>query len=142
MVAALSNACNCFGIEIMRHPAQFAEKMLLRFESHMQANGFVHAPIQLKQGNFLECSEVKSQLGSAGLVFINNPKFGAHLNWQILTLLCPLLPKGAKLICFDSLIGTKKYWNDCMKYKTNFICGNDCVSWHGHEETLHVLEKL
>ena len=142
MVAALSNASNCFGIEIMPNPAQFGVKMLSRFEREMQANGFVHPPICLKQGNFLECSEVKSQLCSAGLVFINNPKFGALLNRQLLTLLCPLLPKGAKLICFDSLIGTRNYWNDCMKYKTAFICGNDCVSWHGHEETLHVLEKL
>ena len=142
MVAALSNASNCFGIEIMHHPAEYADKMLSRFARQMQANGFVHAPIWLKQGNFLECSEVKSQLGNAGLVFINNPKFGARLNRQILTRLCTLLPKGAKLICFDSLIGTKNYWNDCMKYKTAFICGNDCVSWHGHEETLHVLEKL
>lgn len=142
MVAALSNASNCFGIELMRHPAEYADKMLSRFALQMQANGWVHAPIRLKQGNFLHCSEVNSQLRNAGVVFINNPRFDASLNRQILTKLCCLLPKGATLICFESLIGTKNYWDDCMKYKTAFICDKDCVSWHGHEETLHVLEKL
>lgn len=142
LVSALSSASKCFGIELMCHPAQYADKLLSRFAHQMQTKGVSHAPIQLIQGDFLECPEVKTALGTAGLVFVNNPKFGPELNNQILIKLCPLLLKGTKLICFESLIGTKGYWNDTMRYKTSLVCRAGCVSWHWNDVTLHILEKL
>jgi len=55
-----------------------------RFESRAKAGGIAHAPIQLQHGDFLKSSEVKDAVSRAGLVFMNNPVFGAPLNLRVL----------------------------------------------------------
>jgi hypothetical protein len=135
-----TNYCRCFGIEMMENPASYAVNMLsrsvsfvhssallqfckplffiycIRFQASAQTNGVEHAPIQLLHGNFLECDVVKTAMSSAGLVYMNNPKFGAELNLKVLGMhllcqytikvvdsflteqLCPSMPKGCKLV--------------------------------------------
>jgi hypothetical protein len=98
----------------------------IRFQSSASENGVSHAPIQLLHGDFLKNSAVKDAISTAGFVYMNNPKFGPELNLQVLgtnfisthTLLpfihessnvidsfstdqlCPLMPKGCKLVLF------------------------------------------
>ncbi len=43
-----------------------------------------HAPIELVHGDFLKSSAVKVAISSAGLVYMNNPRFGPELNLKIL----------------------------------------------------------
>ena len=104
----------------MNHPAQYAEQLLsksahyfivsllripihfIRFQYCAQRNGVSHAPIQLIHGNFLDNLNVREAIASAGLVYINNPRFGPQLNMKILCTLVPSMQKGCKLICFDS----------------------------------------
>jgi hypothetical protein len=42
------------------------------------------APIQLLHGDFLESDAVKTAMSTAGLVYMNNPVFGAELNLNVL----------------------------------------------------------
>jgi hypothetical protein len=98
----------------------------IRFQSSATENGVSHAPIQLLHGDFLKNSAVKDAISTAGLVYMNNPKFGPELNLKILGMnfistrnmllfthqtsnvidnfltdqLCPLMPKGCKLVLF------------------------------------------
>jgi len=140
MVAALSSASSCFGIELMDHPAHYAVELLSRFQSSATENGVSHAPIQLLHGDFLKNSAVKDAISTAGLVYINNFKFGPELNLQILGQLCPLMPKGCKLICFDSLI-RPGYFNDILTHQKILKVGDGAVSWQHHGVDLHVLER-
>jgi len=55
-----------------------------RFQSRAKAHGVAHAPVQLLHGDFLKNSDVGKNVASAGLIFMNNPKFGAELNFKIL----------------------------------------------------------
>jgi hypothetical protein len=117
LFAALSKAAMCFGIELMRHPARYADQLLRCFQSCCNKENVNLAPIKLVQGDFLslENKELTEALSSAGLVFANNPRFGPELNLQLLSELsfslcfysvslhstdriCPLLPKGCKLV--------------------------------------------
>ena len=86
----------------MPHPAQYAVQLLSRFEpllhllchilhmsncrfqSRAKAHGVAHAPVQLVHGDFLKNSDVSNAISSAGLIFMNNPKFGAALNFKVL----------------------------------------------------------
>ena len=86
----------------MPHPAQYAVQLLSRFEpllhllchilhmsncrfqSRAKAHGVAHAPVQLLHGDFLKNSDVGKNVASAGLIFMNNPKLGAELNFKIL----------------------------------------------------------
>ena len=145
--------CSCFGIELMDNPAHYAVELVsrsancvttrlfmklqsrislilltscIRFQSSATENGVSHAPIQLLHGDFLKNSAVKDAISTAGLVYMNNPKFGPELNLKILGMnfistrnmllfthqtinvidsfltdqLCPLMPKGCKLVIF------------------------------------------
>jgi hypothetical protein len=91
-----------------------------RFQSCAKENGVAHAPVQLLHGDFLKSSDVRDAISSAGLVYMNNPKFGPELNLKVLgeqifllvirlfvgilcsqlasAELCPLMPKGCKLV--------------------------------------------
>jgi hypothetical protein len=118
-----------YGIELMDNPARYAKKLLsksvdhisaflslqfclqmslflltshFRFISSARRNGVPHAPIQLVHGDFLESSTVREAISCAGLIYMNNPKFGPQLNLQVLCTLCPLMRKGCKLVCFDT----------------------------------------
>ena len=85
------------------------------FECKMRSFNIAYAPIQLIQGDFLQMTpSLRDALSSAGLLFLNNPKFEPFVNLSILQNLCPMLPKKAKVICFESIIGTKGYWNNCL----------------------------
>ena len=88
----------------MDHPAHYAGELLsksavsvilaanflflhtvhIRFQSSAQQNGVSHAPIQLLHGDFLKSSAVREAISSAGLVYMNNPKFGPELNLRVL----------------------------------------------------------
>ena len=86
----------------MPHPAQYAVQLLSRFEpllhlmchilhmancrfqSRAKKHGVAHAPVQLVHGDFLNNSDVSNAISSAGLIFMNNPKFGAELNFKVL----------------------------------------------------------
>ena len=81
MIAALTHASRCFGIEIMKNPAEYAVKLLKRFENRAHVS---LAPIELVHGNFLTNEAVKEAIKSAGLVFMNNPVFGPELNLRVL----------------------------------------------------------
>ena len=135
-----TNCCRCFGIEKMKNPAVYADNMLsrlvtfvyssalpqfckplvltycIRFQAIAKKNGVTHAPIELLHGDFLECNAVKTAMASAGVVYMNNPRFGAELNQKVLGMhllcqytikvadsfrtekLCTLMPKGSKLV--------------------------------------------
>ena len=80
MIAALTHASSCFGIEIMPNPAEYAAKLLARFQKHHLSL----APIELVHGDFLTNQAAKDAVKSAGLVFMNNPKFGPELNGHVL----------------------------------------------------------
>ncbi len=92
----------------------------IRFHDCAQKHGIEHAPIELHHGDFLQSSAVKDAISSAGLVYMNNPRFGPQLNFQILGVqsfvsfivnplfncfwidqLCPLMPKGCKLVILE-----------------------------------------
>ncbi len=47
--------------------------------------GFAHAPIQLIHGDFLMSTAVKDAMRYAGLVYMNNPRFGPALNLNVLS---------------------------------------------------------
>ena len=88
----------------------------IRFQAIAQKNGVEHAPIELLHGDFLESDAVKTAMASAGVVYMNNPRFGAELNLKVLGMhllcqytikvvdsflteqLCPSMPKGCKLV--------------------------------------------
>jgi H3 lysine-79-specific histone-lysine N-methyltransferase len=140
MMSALSNASRCFGIEIMDHPARYAVQLLSRFQSLSQEHAVNHAPIELVHGDFLTNSAVRDAVSAAGLVYINNPKFGPELNLKILNKLCPLMPKGCKLICFDSLI-RPGYFNDFLTHQKILEAPEGSVSWKHSGVDLHVLER-
>ena len=55
------------------------------FENRCQDRGFKHSPIQLIHGDFLKNCEVRKAVSTAGLVYMNNPKFGPELNLQVLS---------------------------------------------------------
>ena len=55
-----------------------------RFKSSAKASSIAHAPIQLQHGDFLKSSDVRDAVSSAGLVYMNNPKFGPELNLKVL----------------------------------------------------------
>lgn len=143
MMAALSSAAMCFGIEKLDKPSLYAKKLLPRFIAKLNAERIRHAPVELMQGDFrIYQPNLENALRCAGLVFINNPKFEPSLNYLILQKLCPLIPKSTKVVCFESLIGTKGYWDNCLMYKSSIDCGPNSVTWHGHDVALHILEKL
>lgn len=81
MIAALTNASRCFGIEKMKNPAEYAVKLLETFKSRAQIS---LAPIELVHGDFMTNEAVKEAIKSAGLVFMNNPLFGPALDLQVL----------------------------------------------------------
>ena len=81
MIAALTHASKCFGIEMMKNPAGYAVELLKRFENRAQAS---LAPIELVHGDFLKNKAVKEAIKDAGLVFMNNPKFGPELDLKVL----------------------------------------------------------
>jgi hypothetical protein len=81
MIAALTHASKCFGIEIMKNPAVYAVDMLKIFENRAQAS---LAPIELVHGDFLKNEAVKEAMKDAGLVFMNNVKFGPELDLLVL----------------------------------------------------------
>ena len=94
----------------------------IRFQKCAEENGIEHAPIELLHGDFLKSAAVKDAISSAGLVFMNNPSFGPELNLKVLSEalsrpspgkknmcirsflhlpsdeLCPLMPKGCKIV--------------------------------------------
>ena len=83
MVAALSRASKCFGIELMLpNPAH---NLLANFRSRAQQSGVSLCPIELIEGDFLKSEAVKTALSSAGLVYMNNPRFTPELNLQVLS---------------------------------------------------------
>jgi hypothetical protein len=86
----------------MDYPAQYAQQLLFRFQCCAQQNGVPLAPIELIHGNFLDNLNVREAIASAGLVYLNNPKFGPKLNMDILCTLAPLMQKGCRLVCFDT----------------------------------------
>ena len=81
MIAALTHASKCFGIEMMKNPAGYAVQLLKRFENRAQAS---LAPIELVHGDFLKNDAVKEAMKDAGLVFMNNVKFGPDLDLNVL----------------------------------------------------------
>ena len=56
-----------------------------RFQSRAREENVKHAPIELVHGDFLKSSAVKVAISSAGLVFMNNPRFGPELNLKVLS---------------------------------------------------------
>ena len=74
---------------------------IFSFQTSAKKNGILHAPIQLIQGDFLTNLAVRDAVMTSGVVFMNNPKFGAELNLKVLGTLCPLMPKDSLLVCFD-----------------------------------------
>ena len=56
-----------------------------RFQSRAREENVKHAPIELVHGDFLKSSAVKVAISSAGLVYMNNPKFGPELNLRVLS---------------------------------------------------------
>ena len=68
----------------MDNPAQYAVKLLSRFNSALKARDISHAPIQLQHGDFMKSLDVRDALSRAGLVYMNNPKFGPELNLKVL----------------------------------------------------------
>ena len=104
----------------------------IRFQSCAKTHGVAHAPVQLLHGDFLKNSDVRDAISSAGLVYMNNPKFGPELNLKVLgeqifllvirlfvsilcsqlatAELCPLMPKGCKLV----LSPFKFIWQFCI----------------------------
>ena len=85
MVAALSRVSKCFGIELMPNPAHCATNLLANFQSRAQQSGVSLCPIELIEGDFLKSEAVKTALSSAGLVYMNNPRFSPELNLQVLS---------------------------------------------------------
>jgi hypothetical protein len=57
----------------------------IRFHNCAEENGIVHAPIELVHGDFLKSAAVKDAISSAGLVYMNNPRFGPELNLKVLS---------------------------------------------------------
>jgi|LauGreDrversion4_2_1035121.scaffolds.fasta_scaffold33617_7 hypothetical protein len=85
----------------MDHPARYAKQLLITFISSARQNGVPHAPIHLVHGDFLQSNDVREAMSCAGVVYMNNPKFGPELNLKVLCSLCPLMPKGSVLVCHE-----------------------------------------
>ena len=105
-----------------------------RFQECAEREHVELAPIELHHGDFLTSAAVKEAISSAGLVYMNNPLFGATLNLKVLReslsrpspsrkeflcsmakqlssdQLCPLMPKGCKLV----LSPFKFIWQFCI----------------------------
>jgi hypothetical protein len=69
---------------MMHNPAHYARELLSEFQACAQKDGVDVAAIELHHANFLEEPAVKKAMSSAGLVYINNPRFGPELNGKIL----------------------------------------------------------
>lgn len=156
-ICELSNSCRCFGIEIADNAAHYGVELLSEFQKSAKHNGMPLADIELHHGDFLKNAHVKEAMSTAAFVYLNNPRFGPELNLKVLSKhfqnksfffevlsvddLCPLMPKGGKLICFDSLIGTKGYYHPTLNYKKTLKVGIGAVSWKHSGVDLHVLER-
>ena len=70
---------------MMYHPAHYARELLSEFQACAKKDGVALASIELHHADFLVLSTVKKAMSSAGLVYINNPKFGPELNGKILS---------------------------------------------------------
>jgi hypothetical protein len=57
----------------------------IRFQACAKRNGVDLAAIELHHADFLVQPAVKKAMSSAGLVYINNPRFGPELNGKILS---------------------------------------------------------
>ena len=110
------------------------------FQSCAKANRIVHAPIQLIKGDFLTNSEVKAAISRAGLVYMNNAVFGADLNLKVLIELCPLMPLGCKLMCFDWT--GLDCWPALLLRKRVIKLPKGAVSWTHNEIDLQVFERV
>lgn len=59
--------------------------LCIRFQSCSQDKGVKHAPVELVHGDFLKSSAVRDAISHAGLVYMNNPRFGPELNLKVLS---------------------------------------------------------
>lgn len=69
----------------MQNAAKYASTLLSRFEARAGIAGIELAPVQLVHGDFLKSTEVIPAITAAGLIFMNNPTFGAELNQSVLS---------------------------------------------------------
>ncbi len=76
-----------------------------RFQSRAREKNIKHAPIELVHGDFLKSSAVKVAISSAGLVYMNNPRFGPELNLKVLSqsFLTPTLLFVSWFDCFHQM---------------------------------------
>jgi hypothetical protein len=86
-----------------------------RFKSSAKKNKIALAPIELLHGDFLNSPEVRDAVSCAGLVFMNNPKFGCELNLRVLRELCPLMPNGCKLVLLPPQNSCLAFVSDDLK---------------------------
>ena len=92
-VASLSRPALSIGIEIMPVPCGLGERLLRLYTSRAQKHGIATAPIRLLHGDFLINQEIRDSISNAGLVYMNNVRFGAELNLKVLgTQLCFAFP--------------------------------------------------
>ncbi len=70
-------------LQLCRPLSQFL--CFIRFQNCAEENGIAHAPIELLHGDFLKSAAVKDAISSAGLVYMNNPRFGPELNLKVLS---------------------------------------------------------
>jgi len=86
LLSQLANSLLCcfFCICLSTLPSLDLRMAQRRFKSSAKTSGIPLAPIELQHGDFLQSSEVRDAITSAGLVYMNNPKFGPELNLKVL----------------------------------------------------------
>lgn len=69
----------------MQNAAKYASALLCKFEALARVAGIELAPVELVHGDFMKSTEVIPAIRAAGLIFMNNPTFGAELNQSVLS---------------------------------------------------------
>ncbi|KAJ3274461.1 Nucleosomal histone H3-Lys79 methylase, partial [Blyttiomyces sp. JEL0837] len=100
---AAETLCESYGIEKMENPSKLAILQCQEFVGRMRYYNQPCGKIYLKQGDFLEDSEMHDVLKRADVIFVNNYAFKAELNQRILESFLDL-KETAKVISLRSFV--------------------------------------
>ncbi|KAI5886254.1 S-adenosyl-L-methionine-dependent methyltransferase [Schizophyllum commune H4-8] len=106
--AAIQSGCSAFGIELRDELMGTAESLKDRALAVCELHGISMGSVTMAWGDMVKTPAVKEWMKKADLVVVNNLKFSATLNLQILDSFLPLMKHGACVIATDLFISGKQ----------------------------------
>jgi hypothetical protein len=98
----------CFGIELERPRAAFAEEACRVFTAKASHQSIPFCDIQAKEGDCFDDACCKQALMSAGIVWINNEVFSPEDNLKLFRYLELVVPVHCIIVSFVELLVTKR----------------------------------